>query len=105
MALQAALSGGDLADCVHCLMLGLRSAPKEDRNASTIGLVLGQPLRISGKFLLEGSARQRPPATKPTLSDNALTVHHCFPKSFVPAELRSTSFVFVPHGSYRLVES
>ena len=55
-ALRASLTGGDWADRLPWVMLGLRSAPKDDLQASSAELVYGQPLRVPGEFLPDATA-------------------------------------------------
>lgn len=75
-ALHAVLSDGNLVDRLLWVMLGLRSAPKEDLDASPAELVFHVP----GKFLPEGSIPSSIPAGCQFLSDSPpspLPVHHC----------------------------
>ena len=55
-ALRASLTGGDWADRLPWVMLGLRSAPKDDLQASSAELVYGQPLCVPGEFLPDATA-------------------------------------------------
>ncbi|XP_061913889.1 uncharacterized protein K02A2.6-like [Entelurus aequoreus] len=99
-ALRAALVDSNWIDRLPWVMLGLRSAPKEDLAAAPAELVFGQPLRVPGEFLPEGCT----PRPFPFLSRGSLApgpIHHCFPKSFVPSELKSAHFVFVRHDAHR----
>ncbi|XP_061568530.1 LOW QUALITY PROTEIN: uncharacterized protein K02A2.6-like [Cololabis saira] len=103
-ALRAALSDGNWVDRLSWVMLGLRTAPKEDLNASPAELVFGQPLRVPGEFLPESSAPQIHPASGPFASNSFLTpgpIHHCFPRTFIPSELKSAQFFFVRHDAHR----
>lgn len=103
-ALRASLSDGNWVDRLPWVMLGLRSAAKEDLDASSAELVFGQPLRVPGEFLPESSAPCPRSATFSFAPDSALApgpIHHCFPRSFVPAELGSARFVFVRHDAHR----
>ncbi|CAF98772.1 unnamed protein product [Tetraodon nigroviridis] len=72
-ALRAALSDDSWVDRLPWVMLGLRSAPKEDLGASPAELVLGQPLRVPGEFLPESA----------------------------PPDLLTARFVFVRHDAHR----
>ncbi|XP_019212999.1 ornithine decarboxylase [Oreochromis niloticus] len=62
-ALRASLTGGDWVDRLPWVLLGLRSAVKEDLGVSPAELVLGQPLRVPGEFLPESP----PPCFDPSL--------------------------------------
>ena len=72
-ALRAALSDGNWVDRLPWVMLGLRSAPKEDLDASPAELVLGQPLCVPGEFLPESSAPLSHPAVRPFSLGSTLT--------------------------------
>ncbi|KAG7513207.1 hypothetical protein JOB18_001396 [Solea senegalensis] len=100
-SLRAALSDPNWVDRLPWVMLGLRSAPKEDLDASPAELVLRQPLRVPGEFL-PASSDPVPFLCPP--SDAAFApvpVHHFSPQSFVPAELGTARFVFVRHDAHR----
>lgn len=99
-ALRAALSDGNWIDRLPWVLLGLRSAPKDELNAAPAELVLGQPLRVPGEFLPGSSgAPSFPFSVEGPLSPTP--VHHCVPKVFVPSALMSARFVFVRHDAHR----
>ncbi|TWW75360.1 hypothetical protein D4764_13G0000220 [Takifugu flavidus] len=103
-ALRAALSDDSWVDRLPWVMLGLCSAPKEDLDASPVELVLGQPLRVPGEFLLESAPPCNFPARSSFSAGPALVpspVLHCFPQSFVPTDLATARFVFVRHDAHR----
>lgn len=103
-ALRAALSDVGWVDRLPWVLLGLRTAPKEDLDASSAELVLGQPLRIPGEFLLESAAPSFHSTADPFSSGGSLApgpMHHCFPRSFVPSALRSARFVFLRRDAHR----
>lgn len=102
-ALRAALVDGNWVGRLPWVMLGLRSAPKEDLDASPAELVLGQPLRVPGEFLPEGSAPSFPAARQDPAGSvfSPGPIHHCFPRSFVPSDLATARFVFVRHDAHR----
>lgn len=56
IALQATLTDKNWLDHLPWVMLGLRSAPKEDLQCSAAELVFGQPSRVPGEFLTDASA-------------------------------------------------
>ena len=92
-ALRASLTDSNWADRLPWVMLGLRSAPKEDLQTSSAELVYGQPLRVPGEFL--------PEAASPWSADSHRVVsrgvadafvpiptsRHCMPQSYVPKDL------------------
>lgn len=84
-ALHAMLSDGNLVDHLLWVMLGLRSAPKEDLDASPAELVFAHPLYVPGKLLSEGSIPSFFPVGCQFLSDSTPSpppVHHCVQKLF-----------------------
>ena len=106
-ALRASLTDSNWADRLPWVMLGLRSAPKEDLQASAAELVYGQPLRVPGEFL--------PEAASPWSADSHRAVSrgvagafvfiptspHCVPQSYVPKDLLLARYVFIRHDSLR----
>ena len=52
-ALKARLSGPNWVDELPWVLLGLRTTPKEDLNASPADLVYGAPLTVPGDFIQE----------------------------------------------------
>ena len=50
-SLRASLMDSSWVDRLPWVMLGLRSAPKDDLQASSAELVYGQPLQVPGEFL------------------------------------------------------
>ena len=97
-SLRAALTDASWVDRLPWVMLGLRSAPKEDLDASPAELVFGQPLRLPGEFLPQSSAPVRTPSQTVF---TPVPVHHFSPRSFVPTELATARFVFVRHDAHR----
>uniref|UniRef100_A0AAV2KZF4 Gypsy retrotransposon integrase-like protein 1 n=1 Tax=Knipowitschia caucasica TaxID=637954 RepID=A0AAV2KZF4_KNICA len=106
-ALRASLTDGNWVDKLPWVMLGLRTAPKEDLQSLSAELVYSQALRVPGDFI--------PDATRPwsaTEQRSSLrevdtgfapvpTLQHCSPESWMPAGLRSALFVFVRHDAHR----
>uniref|UniRef100_A0AAV2MGT5 Integrase catalytic domain-containing protein n=1 Tax=Knipowitschia caucasica TaxID=637954 RepID=A0AAV2MGT5_KNICA len=94
-ALRASLTDGNWVDKLPWVMLGLRTAPKEDLQSLSAELVYGQALRVPGDFI--------PDATRPWSANEQRSSlrEHCSPESRMPAGLRSASFVFVRHDAHR----
>uniref|UniRef100_A0AAV2LTK4 Gypsy retrotransposon integrase-like protein 1 n=1 Tax=Knipowitschia caucasica TaxID=637954 RepID=A0AAV2LTK4_KNICA len=103
-ALRASLVDGSWVDRLPWVLLGLRSAPKEDLRSSSAQLVLGQSLRVPGEFLhsglgpgvvrnfgVQGEARFFSP----------VAAHHCLPRSFIPKDLMAAKYVFIRHDAHR----
>ena len=105
-ALRAALTDSNWIDRLPWVMLGLRSAPKEDLQSSSAELVFGQPLRVPGEFLADASTPWSASAHRPTFRDAAMVfkpvpAHHCLPQSYIPKDLMSAGYVFVRHDAHR----
>ena len=106
-SIRASLTDRSWVDRLPWVMLGLRSSPKDDLQASSAELVYGQPLRVPGEFL--------PVATAPWSADSHRTAaqgiadafapvptsHHCLPQSYVPKDLPSAKYVFIRHNTHR----
>lgn len=88
-------------------MLGLRSAPKEDLQASSAELVYGQPLRVPGEFLPDATAPWSATAHRAVSRGVAdafapiPTSRHGLSQSYVPKDLPSAKYVFIRHDSHR----
>jgi hypothetical protein len=102
-ALRARAAGDKWMDSLPWVLLGLRSAPKEDSGLSSAELVYGAPLSLPGEFL--GS----PDMSVETLVDRARTglpsfeppaTRPCHPEAGknLPAALASASHVYVLRG-------
>ena len=70
-ALRASLKDGNWVDRLPWVMLGLRTAPKEDLQASSAELVYGQPLRVPGDFVPDTTVSWSAAQQRATLLDNA----------------------------------
>lgn len=106
-ALRASLTGADWADRLPWVMLGLRSAPKEDLQASSAELVYGQPLRVPGEFLPDATAPWSVASHRAVSREVAdafipiPTSRHGLPQSYVPKDLPSAKYVFIRHDGHR----
>lgn len=106
-SLRASLTDSSWADRLPWVMLGLRSAPKEDLQASSAELVYGQPLRVPGEFLPDATAPWSAAVHRPVSPGVAEalipipTTHHCLPRSYVPKDLPSSRYVFIRHDGHR----
>ena len=100
-ALRARLAGVDWPQHLPWVLLGLRTAPKEDANISSAELVYGAPLTLPGQFLnsvepppLDFVDNLRvappPPPTRP-LSYAEVT-------RSLPASLEKAAFVYIRRG-------
>ena len=106
-ALRASLKDGNLVDRLPWVMLGLRTAPKEDLQASSAELVYGQPLRVPGDFVPDTTVSWSAAQQRATLLDNAKifapvpTSQHSIPRSHIPVKLHSTGYVFIRQDAHR----
>ncbi|GFO14024.1 Pol polyprotein [Plakobranchus ocellatus] len=107
-AFKARLQGPNWADEVPWILLGLRTAPKEDIGSSAAELVYETPLTVPGEFI-DPSAKCVPSGIARdscyTNIKNLLplpTVHHNLSaQSYVHKSLRNPKFVFIRHDGHR----
>ncbi|XP_051898645.1 uncharacterized protein LOC127585315 isoform X2 [Pristis pectinata] len=107
-ALMARLKGPNWVDELPWVLLGIRTAPKEDLRTSSAELVYGAPLVVPRDFIpaLQDQGEQ-PPAVLQRLREKlgALapipTSWHGQAPSCQPKELRDCKFVFVRRGTPR----
>ena len=105
-ALRATLTDSNWIDRLPWVLLGLRTAPKEDLRASSAELVFCQPLRVPGEFLPNSSAPWSTSAHQSAFRDAAsafapVPTHHCLPQSYIPKDLMAASYVFIRHDAHR----
>ncbi|KAJ8401708.1 hypothetical protein AAFF_G00376790 [Aldrovandia affinis] len=106
-ALRASLKDGNWLDKLPWVMLGLRTAPKEDLQSSSAELVYGQPLRVPGEFMPNTADPWSAAVQRASLLDSARvfapvpTTQHGVPTSQVPPGLRSAGYVFIRHDAHR----
>jgi len=100
-ALRASLKDGNWIDRLPWVMLGIRTAPKEDLQSSSAELVYGQPLRVPGDFFASTTVPWSASLQRSTLLDNTRlftpvpTSRHGIPHSHVPPGLQLTDYVFI----------
>ncbi|XP_059927934.1 uncharacterized protein LOC132472359 [Gadus macrocephalus] len=106
-ALRASLTDDGWVDRLPWVMLGLRTAPKEDLRASSAELVYGQPLRVPGDFIPTATAPWSAAQERTSLQDRVRgftpvpTSQHGLPKACVPPSLRMAGYVFIRHDAHR----
>ena len=102
-ALRARLDGPNWVDELPWVLLGIRTAPKEDLAASSAELVYGMPLTVPGDFLATPSG----PFSLPTLRNKVGTLApvpatcHAAPTFSIPPALYESPFVFIRRDSHR----
>ena len=106
-AIRASLTDDGWVDRLPWVMLGLRTAPKEDLRASSAELVYGQPLRVPGDFIPTATAPWSAAQERTSLQDRVRgftpvpTSQHGLPKACVPPSLRTAGYVFIRHDAHR----
>ncbi|KAK9543202.1 hypothetical protein VZT92_000997 [Zoarces viviparus] len=106
-ALRASLKDSSWVDRLPWVMLGLRTAPKDDLQASSAELVYGQPLRVPGEFIPKVTDPWSATQQRETLLEKARlfkpvpTSQHGLPQSYVPSSLRSAEYVFIRQDGHR----
>uniref|UniRef100_A0AAQ4Q920 Gypsy retrotransposon integrase-like protein 1 n=1 Tax=Gasterosteus aculeatus aculeatus TaxID=481459 RepID=A0AAQ4Q920_GASAC len=106
-SLRAGLKDGNWVDKLPWVMLGIRTAPKEDLQSSSAELVYGQPLRVPGDFVPTSTVPWSATLQRAALLDNAKlfapvpTSRHGLPQSHVPAGLQTADYVFIRHDAHR----
>ena len=105
-ALRASLVDSSWVDRLPRVLLGLRSALKEDLHSSSAQLVLGQSLRIPGEFLssvpcLGPSVTGRSGLQREARVFSPVAAHHCFPQSYIPKDVMLAKYIFIRHEAHR----
>ncbi|GFO43156.1 Pol polyprotein [Plakobranchus ocellatus] len=107
-ALKARLQGPNWADELPWILLGLRTAPKEDIGSSAAELVYGIPLTVPGEFIdpfakcvPSGIGRDSCYRNIKNLSPLPTVHHNLWAQSHVPKSLRDSKFVFIRHDGHR----
>ena len=107
-ALKARLETPGWIDELPWVLLGLRTAPKEDIGVSSAELVYGEPLSVPGEFIPTGTTpwsssdflkNSRSPEN--IIHSHAPTTQHCKPHSTVPRSLENTKYVFIRTDAHR----
>jgi len=102
-ALRARLNGPNWMDELPWVMLGIRTAPKEDLGASSAELVYGSPLTVPGDFL-DNSPHITTKTWLPKLRETVrafipvATSHHGKVKKSIPSVIHNSKYVFVRRG-------
>jgi hypothetical protein len=104
-SLRACLKGPDWINELSWVLLGLRTAPKEDWDTSSAELVYGAPLAVPGDFLANPTNATSPASLLSGFRDDVRNLvplptsrHGDFTPS-VPQELCRSKFVFVHRGA------
>ena len=100
-SLRARLTGPNWSDALPWVLLGIRTAPKEDLKCSSAELVFGAPITVPGDFIAATPETQRTANILPQLRDTVSkfsptpTSSHGKFKLFVPPDLQHSDYVFI----------
>ncbi|GFO33745.1 Pol polyprotein [Plakobranchus ocellatus] len=100
-ALKARLTGNNWVEELPWVLLGLRTAPREDLVYSSTELVYGEPLTVPGKFTPSQaspwSATEFLTAfrAKTQLLKPRPTVHYSKPHTYLPPSLLTAKYVYI----------
>ena len=106
-ALMARLDGPNWLDELPWVLLGIRTAPKEDLGCSSAELVYGAPLTVPGDFIPRGQETQEAARFLPRLRERVRdlaprpSIPHGTRPSSVPSTLAHSAYVFVRRDSHR----
>ena len=105
--LRARLTGPNWIDELPWVLLGIRTAPKEDLRTSSAELVYGAPLTVPGDFVAAPNTTASPDTLLRTLHRKVQgfmpvpTSQHGTQSSSVPSDLHSSQYVFVCRDCHR----
>lgn len=106
-ALRARLSGPDWVNELPWVLLGIRTAPKEDLDTSSAELVYGAPLTVPGDFVAQQQRHSNQQTHLRQLRDVVRgfepvpTCAHGITPTSVPPSLETSRFVFVRRDAHR----
>ncbi|XP_072241429.1 uncharacterized protein [Leuresthes tenuis] len=105
-SLRASLKHRNWIDRLPWIMLGIRTALKEDLQSSSAELVYGQPLRVPGDFFASTTVPWSASLQRSTLLENTRlftpvpTSRHSFPHSHVPPGFQLANYVFIRRDAH-----
>ena len=106
-SLKARLTDANWLDQLPWVMLGIRTAPKEDLQASAAELVYGEPLTVPGDFITYSTTPAPSDELRARLNDwvdrftPVPTSHHGQRPHYVPSELSKSGYVFIRHDAHK----
>ncbi|KAK3875588.1 hypothetical protein Pcinc_019547 [Petrolisthes cinctipes] len=106
-ALKARLNGPDWMDELPWVLLGIRTAPKEDLATSSAELVYGAPLILPGDFIATSDKPDAPATVLSRLREKVGTLapvpttRHCVSPRYVPPALQNSNYVFLRRDTIR----
>ena len=106
-ALRARLKGPNWIDELPWILLGIRTAPKEDLGTSSAELVYGEPLTVPGDFIPASGNAREPTSHLQALRNKVRslapvpTSQHGLQSSSVPKDLATSQYVFIRRDMHR----
>lgn len=108
-SLRTRLIDSNWIDELPWVLLGIRTAPKEDLGTSSAELVFGEPLTVPGDFIPASSTPSDPTLHLSAFRDKVRslapvpTSKHGLRPSFVPQELSKCQFVFIRRDCHKSI--
>ncbi len=106
-ALRARLTTPNWLDELPWVLLGIRTAPKEDLRSSSAELVYGTPLTVPGDFVAKPQSQPDSSSILPHLRELVSkftpipTSNHGKSKVSLPTDLQSSEYVFIRRDAHR----
>ena len=106
-AIRAKLEGPNWIDQLPWVMLGIRTAPKEDLDTSSAELVYGAPITVPGDFVPGPDPNTNTPEILKNLREKVGQLRPVPPSthkkatSFVPQDISKAKYVFIRHDGHR----
>ena len=106
-ALRARLTSPNWLDELPWVLLGIRTAPKDDLHCSSAELVFGSTLTVPGDFVATPHGQQDAATVLPQLRETVRkfvptpTTRHGHSRTSVPPDLQSSQYVFVRRDAHR----
>nr|XP_039260864.1 uncharacterized protein LOC120337210 [Styela clava] len=106
-AIKAQLNDSNWLDVLPWVLLGIRTAPKEDLTASSAELVYGAPLTVPGDFISDSKDNSCPTTNLRLLRERVGSLapipssHHGPFRARMPAALNQAKFVFIRRDAHR----
>ena len=106
-ALKATLAAPNWIEVLPCVLLGIRTAPKEDLGCSSAELVFGYPLTVPGDFVASEDVGTDYKTFKDGLNETVRTFiptppsQHGFVSSNIPSILTKSDFVFLRRDCHK----
>lgn len=100
-ALKARLQTPKWIDELPWVLLGIRTAPKEDLKMSSAELLYGTTLSVPGTFISGNQTPMTNACRESTPFLPTSTNRHCRPATYIPPDLQSAKHVFIRRGAHK----